>query len=102
MAGITLRPGETNPRLIADAVRQLAEGRSNAVGTVTLTPSVTTTTVTAPTCAPGSLVKLTPQTLHAAWCAPVTYVSNTSIGHFTITHPDTAFADKTFGWVVAG
>ena len=34
----------------AFAIQQLAEGRSNATGTVTLTANAASTTVTAPTC----------------------------------------------------
>ena len=60
MAALTLAYAETDPRRVADVVRQLVEGRSNSVGTVTLRANQTTTTVAAPTCAPGSLVFFTP------------------------------------------
>lgn len=104
MAGLTLSPSESDPRRISDVVRQLMEGRSNSVGTVTLRASQVTTTVSAPTCAPGSLVFLTPQTAHAAGVIASTYVlaSNTTKGQFIISHPSDANVDKTFGWEVRG
>lgn len=101
MAGLTLNPGEKDPRRIADAVRQLAEGRSNAVGTFTLTPSATTTTVMAPTCAVGSVVAWWPQTQHAANdMATTSYVSGA--GQFILTHANNPRVDRIFSFVIAG
>ena len=106
MASLTLQPGEADPRRIADVVRQLVEGRSNAVGTVTLAANAATTTVAAPTCGPASLPFLFPTTAHASaeWAAGGLYIlqSNVTKAQFVITHANNAQADRTFAWVVLG
>jgi ABC-type branched-subunit amino acid transport system substrate-binding protein len=102
MTSLVLHPLETDPKKIAIAVRQLAEGRSNATGMVTLTANATSTTVTAPNCGPQSVVFLTPNTAHAAAVVASTYVSQVKIQQFTITHPSDSNADKTFAWVALG
>ena len=109
---MTTRPGfalsldEKNPRVQNQAIRQLMEGRSNATGTVTLTHDgvATTTTVTAQNCGPYSIVKLTPQTAHAAAAVATTYVKATDVkaGQFTVTHAATSNSDVTFGWAALG
>lgn len=101
MAGLTLSPGEKDPRRIADVVRQLMEGRSNAVGSFTLTANATSTTVTAATCAPTSNVILTPQTADAANDMATTYVAAGS-GQFIVHHASNARVDRTFGYLVTG
>lgn len=104
MAGLNLNPGESKIWNVVQVVRQLIEGKSNAVGTVTLTPNATSTAVAAPTAAPGSIVNLTPQTAHAAAAVPVTYIlaSNVTQGQFIISHANIPSADRTFGWEVRG
>ena len=98
---------ETDPKKIVLAIQQLAAGRSNATGTVTLTPSTATTTVTPTqtgTIAAGSTPILTPATANAA--AEIgngtMYVSAVANGSFTITHANSATADRTFLWAVLG
>lgn len=103
-SGLYLARTEKDLGRVIDAIRQLIEGRSNAVGTVTLAHDgvATTTTVTAPNCGPNSVVKLTPQTAHAATALTSTYVSSVSAGSFVITHAATAQTDQTFGWFCVG
>ena len=86
------------------AISELAQGRSNATGTCTLTISVTTTQVTAPTCAPGSTVVLTPTTAHASaeFGNGTIYISTVAAGSFTITHASNTQADRTFLWAILG
>lgn len=101
MAGLDINPGETSLRKIVDTIRQLVQGKSNAVGTFTLTPNATSTTVKAPTCAPGSVVFWSPQTQHAANdMATTSVVAGT--GQFVLTHANNARIDRTFGWEVRG
>lgn len=96
--------GEANPVKIIQAIRDLFAGRSNAVGTVTLRTSQTTTTVTALNCGAGSRVFLMPTTANAAaeFGAGSIYVGTVASGSFTITHASNANADKTFFWVALG
>ena len=98
---------ETDLKKIVLSIQQIAAGRSNAVGTVTLTISVATTVVTPNqkgTIAPGSTVILTPTTANAA--AEVgngtMYVSTVGIDTFTITHANSATAGRTFLYAILG
>ncbi len=95
---------ETDLRKIVTAVQQLQEGRSNATGSVTLSTGVTTTTVTAPTCGAGSVIKLSPQTANAAAALTTSYIQSTDITprQFVITHTTSTSTDRTFGWVAIG
>lgn len=85
-------------------ITQLMEGRSNATGTVTLTTGATSTTVAAPTCAAGSIVKLAPQTLNAAGAVATTYVkaADVTARQFIVTHASSSTTDRTFGWTCFG
>lgn len=88
----------------AHAINQLAAGRSNAVGTVTLRNGQTTTTVEAVTCGAGSKVFLFPATANAAAVVTTTYIlaANVTAGQFIITHASDADTDQTFYWVALG
>jgi hypothetical protein len=104
MSAIVLAVNEKDPAKIGFAVNQLGQGRSNAVGEVTLRASQTTTTVSAPNCAAGSHVFLFPRTANAAAIVAATYVLSTNVtqGQFIITHTSNSNADKTFSYVCLG
>jgi hypothetical protein len=102
-------PGITEMDLkkIVLAIQQLAAGRSNATGTVTLATGSATTTVTPTqtgTIAAGSTVMLTPTTANAAIEVGngTMYVSAVANGSFTITHANSATTGRTFLWSVLG
>jgi hypothetical protein len=104
-----LLPGitETDLKKIILSIQQLGAGRSNAVGTVTLTTGSATTVVT-PTftgvVASGSTPILTPTTANAA--AEVgngtMYVSAVANNSFTITHANSATTGRTFLYAILG
>jgi hypothetical protein len=104
MTALVVGRDEKDLTKFALAINQLASGRSNAVGSVTLTASAATTTVTAPTCGAGSTVLLTPTTAHAA--AEIgngtMYVSAVANGSFTITHANNAQTDRSFDFACIG
>jgi hypothetical protein len=102
MTASIVQPYEKDLTKFADALKGLAEGRSNATGTVTLRASQTTTTVTAPNCGAGSVVLLSPTTSNAAAAIATTYVSTVAGGSFILTHASNAQTDKIFGWVCLG
>lgn len=104
MTATVLISDESDLTRITFAINQLVQGRSNAVGEVTLRASQTTTVVSAPNCAAGSHVFLFPRTLNAAAVVTGTYVlaSNVIKEQFTITHPSDADTDMTFSWVALG
>lgn len=95
---------ETDLKKIVLAIQQLASGRSNAVGTVTLTTSAATTSVTDRNCAAGTVPILVPTTANAA--AEVgngtVYISAVSNGSFTITHANSATTGRTFLYALFG
>ena len=95
----------TNPSLreLQLVVNELLNGRSNNTGTVTLSTSTTTTTVNNPIVHENSVVLLFPQTASAATeqgAGGLYAVAGD--GSFTVTHSNSATADRTFGYVVAG
>jgi hypothetical protein len=95
---------EKDLRKFAAAIQGLAQGRSNAIGTVTLAPNVGTTTVSAPNCGAADIVNLTAQTANAAAALATTYVpaGNVTNGSFIITHANNAQSDRTFGFECRG
>ena len=102
MAGNVVHLQETSQVRQNQAIRDLFAGRSNAVGTVTLTASATTTDVTAINCGKDSKVFLMPTTANAAADFASCYISAVANGSFTITHPSDGDTDKTFFWVALG
>lgn len=97
---------ETDLKKIILSIQQLAAGRSNATGTVTLTTGSATTVVTTfkGTCAPGSVPILIPSTVNAAteFGAGTWYISSVGIDTFTITHVNSATTLRTFLYVIVG
>ena len=97
---------ETDPKKMLRAVRELASGRSNGVGTVTLATSAASTTVTDGNCAVGSTVIPIPTTAHAAaeLAAGTLYIPTATVvnGSFVIQHANNAIADRTFAYALVG
>ena len=88
----------------AFAIQQLAAGRSNAVGSVTLTANATETVVTGVNIGADSYPFFVPLTANAASeiGAGTMYVSARTAGSFTITHTNNAQTDRDFGFVCLG
>ena len=86
----------------AQAINDLGNGRSNAFGSVTLTVSTTTTTVTDRRAGIDSVIVLMPNTANAAGAVGTTYVSSRVIGAFTLTHANNAQTDRTFAYAIVG
>jgi hypothetical protein len=95
---------ETSLVRIVQSIRDLFQGRSNAMGTFTLGTGVTSTTVTATNCGDQSIITLTPMTAHAASALTTTYIQAADItrGQFIVTHASTANNDLTFGYSIQG
>lgn len=88
--------GSAWARRVADTVNAMLRGRSNSVGTVTLTAGATSTVVTDNRFQSQMTVILTPTTANAATAIATTYLSSRGVGTFTLTHANTADTDKTF------
>ena len=86
----------------ARSLQQLAAGRSNGIGTLTLAVSATTTTVVDHNCASDSGVFLCPTTADAAAAMATTYLTTVKNGSFTFTHANNTQADRTFIYAIIG
>lgn len=75
---------------LADAVKNLAEGGSNAGGTVTLVPGATQTHVTNTLCTAAARVLLSPRSAAAVSSGAYVAANGAVRGGFTITHPAAA------------
>lgn len=102
MSVAIVRPEEKDLSRYAFAIKQLAEGRSNAAGSFTLTASATSTTVTAINCGADSKVFLEPRSANAAAARGTTYISAVSAGTFTVAHASNGQTDRTFDFVAVG
>lgn len=104
MSGIPPHPAETNPLRLNRAIRDLFEGRSNTYGTFTMTENSDTTVVTQPNVGPDSVITLTPRTSAAAteFGAGTWYISAVAEGTFTVTHVNSATANRTFDYAFHG
>lgn len=95
---------ETDLKKIVLAVQQLAAGRSNAIGTVTLATGAASTVVFDKNCAVGSTPLLTPTTATAA--AEIgngtMYIAAVANGSFTISHASSATSARTFLYALHG
>jgi len=104
MTATVLAPGEKDIRKVVNAVKELVEGRSNAVGTFTLTANAPSTTVDAMNCGAGSVPLLTPTTANAAaeLGNGTLYVGTVSAGSFIVSHANNAQIDRTFKYAAFG
>jgi len=95
---------ETDIKKLILSLQQIAAGRSNAVGSVTLTASTATTTVSDDNCAEGSTPILVPTTAHASaeFGNGTIYISAVANKSFTITHASNTQADRTFLYALIG
>lgn len=89
-------------RNIASWAQWANQGHIACTGTVTLTPSATTTTVTDDRVSINTCPVLTPATSTAAATIATVWVSTVTSGSFTITHASTAATDKTFKYALLG
>jgi hypothetical protein len=104
MSGNVPASGERDLFRIVRGIRDLFEGRSNAVGSFTLTANAATTIVTAPNCGAGCTISVQPTTANAA--AEIgngtMYIGAVNNGSFVVTHANNAQADRTFLYVALG
>jgi hypothetical protein len=97
---------ESNLFRIVQAVRELWEGRSHAVRTVTLAAGAATTTVAGTNVGPSSQIMFSPKTANAA--AEIgngtmfVLAANIKAGQFIVTHANNAQTDRTFGYAAIG
>ena len=85
---------------IRSTVNELVRGRTNAVGSVTLTASATSTTLTDQRLMPTSVVFLSPATASAATAMSGLYIDTYAVGSCVIHHASSAATDQTFNYVI--
>lgn len=85
-----------------ETLENIYKGRTRNTGTVTLTQSAASTVVQDPLFESSQAVMFSPLTATAAAEAGSMYVSSKGAGTFTITHSNTADADKTFDYLIVG
>jgi hypothetical protein len=82
--------------LMATTINEHTKGRANNFGEVTLTASATSTTVADVRVKSSMVIFLSPRSATAAVATGNAYISAVTDGSFTITHANTADADKNF------
>lgn len=91
-------------RRLAGAIGEIADGRSNGVGSVTLDDGATTTVVADRRIGTDTVISFMPTTANAAAevGAGGMYVGTVTEGSFTITHANNAQTDRTFTYCLQG
>jgi len=104
MSGNYPAPRENDLIKLVRSIRDLFEGRSNAMGSFTCTENQATTVVTHPNMGPESRVMITPTHANAAaeYGNGTIYISAKTVGQFTVTHANSATANRTFDYAIQG
>lgn len=92
-------PEEWNRKVVSVANNAM-NGKINATGSITLTISSATSTLTDKRVIPTSVILFMPTTANAL--ADIPYVSSVGDGTATLNHANSAQADRIFGYVVIG
>jgi hypothetical protein len=89
---------------IVQAIRDLFQGRSNAMGSFTCTLNQATTVVEHANVGLESTIHLSPRHANAAaeLGAGTIYISAKARGSFTVTHANSATANRTFDFGIIG
>lgn len=87
-----------DPDRLGDAIRDLATGASNAIGTLTLAVSATTSTFYDALCAEGAVIMLSPRTAPAG--ATSWFIAAVAKGQFTVGHDSSAATNRTFDYEI--
>jgi hypothetical protein len=98
----TLPPMGGDARQVAEVVNRTVDGKLNSTGTVTLTASASSTTVSEDRAGPDSVILFMPTTSNAATEMNHLYVSSRGKQTFTLGHRNNAQSDRTFSYVVIG
>jgi len=89
-------------RQLAQAIALVMAGKMNATSQITLVANVTSTTVVDSRIGAFTWIGLSPLTADAAGAIATTYVSVQQKGQATLTHANTASADRTFALLLIG
>lgn len=87
---------------IATTTNEMLKGRANNVGSVTLTASTTTTTISDIRVKQTMTAVLIPRSANAAAAMTNVYILTVADGSITLTHANTATVDRTFDYILHG
>jgi len=93
---------ETAWHTLRVAFNSMLAGKLNCAGSVTLTANATSTTLTDTRIGGSSVILFCPTTANAATATANLRVTSKGDGTATLTHSNTADADKSFDYVVIG
>ena len=89
-------------RLVSTSLNNTIDGKLNSTGTITLSASATTSTLTDARIGGNSVILFIPTTANGSTAFANLYVSAKGDGSATITHASSSNADQTFDYVVIG
>jgi|TARA_R110001606_G_scaffold222083_1_gene369932 hypothetical protein len=89
-------------RLVSNSLNNTINGKLNSTGSLTLTASATTTTLTDERIGGNSVILFMPTTANANTAKANLYVSARGEKTATLTHASSGNTDQTFGYVVIG
>lgn len=89
-------------RRVVTAVNNILRGKTNNVGSVTLTANAASTALSDIRIGINSVIVLQPTTANAAAALATTYVGTPGDGTVTITHANNAQTDRVFLYCVIG
>lgn len=101
-AGSFLSPSEKDQTKINNAIRQLMEGRTNNVFSVTLNSNTTSTTITSVLIGPNSTLSPVPLTANAAAQMTLLRVASLVAQTAILAHGSNANSDQSFSFIVTG
>jgi len=89
-------------RLVSTTLNNVMDGKINSTGSVTLTASNTTTTLTDARIGGDSVIVFMPITSNGATAFQNLFVSARTSGSATLTHTSSSNADQNFAYAVIG
>ena len=89
-------------RLVSTSLNNTINGKLNSTGTITLTASATSTTLTDARISGNSVILFMPTTANARTALNGLHVSARADGSATLTHASSGNTDQTFGFTIFG
>lgn len=89
-------------RLVSSTLNNTIDGKLNSTGTITLTASATSTTLSDARIGGNSVILFSPTTANGKTAFANLFVSAKASGTATLTHSSSANADQNFDYVVIG
>ena len=104
MATRQVRAQGEDPRKMATAINEVMNGKINAYGSLTLTPSAAATTISDRLCGPNSVILLMAKTSTAASeiGGGTMYIGTRTEGSFVVSHANNSASDRSFVYVLLG